>query len=252
MGTEATVAAQTPQTAAAAWKKLLATARIHWIYQGDTDADALKKAIEAPFSTLPFRQAARLQADTTFTVKESRRTDSMDLQQAKLVLGFRIAVTEPDEQVMAARLFTALWGGCPSSLLFRHVREEQSLCYYCAATYDRFHGVVLVDSGIQPENGDKVEEEVLKQLEAIRRGEFSDDELEAARRALIQRFTSLDDTPAAREGFYMSQTVHDRYLTPEQSANKLLAVTREDVCRAARLTTLDSVYMLRPNEEVSE
>ncbi len=252
LGTEATVSAQTPQTATAAWKKLLATARIHWIYQGQTDTDALQKAIEAPFGALPFRQAAQLRVDTTFTVKESRRTDEMDLQQAKLVLGFRIAVTEPDEQVMAARLFTALWGGCPSSLLFRHVREEQSLCYYCAASYDRFHGVVLVDSGIQPENGDKVEQEVLRQLEAIRRGEFSDEELEAARRSLIQRFTSLDDTPAAREGFYLSQTVYDRYLTPEESANKLLAVTREDVCRAARLTTLDSVYMLRPTEEVSQ
>ncbi len=250
LGTQQTVAAQTPETAAAAWQRLLATARIHWLYQGDTDVTALAKILEAPFAKV-IRQVSRLQPDTTFTVKESRRTEDMDLQQAKLVLGFRIAVTEPDAQVMAARLFTTLWGGCASSLLFRHVREEQSLCYYCAATYDRFNGVILVDSGIQPENGERVETEVLKQLEAIRRGDFSDEELEAARRSLIQRFTSLDDTPAAREGFYTGQTLTDVYLTPEETANRLLAVTREDVCRAAQLATLDSVYMLKPHEEVS-
>ena len=251
LGTEETVAAQTPASAAAARNTLLATARIHWLYQGNADVELLKQAIEAPFAALPQRQTALLQPDNTFTVKESRRTQEMDLQQAKLVLGFRIAVTEPDGQVMAARLFATLWGGCPSSLLFRHVREEQSLCYYCAASYDRFHGVVLVDSGIQAENADKVEQEVLRQLEAIRSGDFSDEELEAARRSLVQRFTAIDDTPDAREGFYMGQTVYDRYLTPEESAQQLLAVTREDVCRAAQLTTLDSVYTLRPAEEVS-
>lgn len=251
LGTPQTVEALTPVEAAAARERLLSTARIHWLCQGVEDVSALTQAIHNRFAGLAFRKAVSLQADVAFTVKESQRTDEMDVQQAKLVLGYRVAVTEPDDQVMAARLMCSLWGGCPSSLLFRHVREEQSLCYYCAASYDRFHGVVLVDSGVQTENVPLVKQEVQRQLEAIRHGEFSDEELEAARLYLIQHFTSLDDTPAGRESYYVGQTVYDNYLTPDAFAGRMLAVTREDVCRAAQLTHLDSTYLLRPVEEVS-
>ena len=55
------------------------------------------------------------------------------------------------------------------------------------------------------------------------------------------------------ENFYIGQTLYDVYLTPEQKRAKALEVTREDVCRAARLTHFDSLYILKPeNEEVAE
>ena len=94
--------------------------------------------------------------------------------------------------------------------------------------------------------------EVLKQLDAIREGNFSDEELEAARRAMIQRVVSAADNPEALESYYIGQTVHDTYLTPDEKVSRILAVTKEDVCRAARLTHFDSTYLLAPNEEVSQ
>ena len=182
----------------------------------------------------------------SFSIVESEKTEEMSLRQAKLVLGFRVAAAEPNGAVMAARLMNTLWGGCPSSLLFRHVREEQSLCYYCSSSYDRFQGVILVDSGVEAADAARTREEVLKQLDAIREGNFSDDELEAARRALIQRFTSMNETPADRELWTVGQTLYDRYFTPEQAISELLAVTREDVCRVAKQVHFDSAYLLRP------
>ena len=251
-GTVETVQALTPAAATEALQQLLATARIHWLYQGETDRDALIKTLEKPFAALPERRAVTLAADSSYTMKESALTEEMDLRQAKLVLGFRIAATEPDGPVMAARLMNALWGGCPSSLLFKHVREEQSLCYYCASSYDRYQGVLLVDSGIEAADAERTKEEVLRWLEAIRQGDFSDEELEAARRSLIQRFASLEDTATDREGWYVGQTVYDTYLTPEEAGNQLLAITREDVCRAARLVHFDTAYLLKPHEEVAD
>lgn len=251
-GTVETVEALTPAAATEALHRLLATARIHWLYQGETDRDALIKTLEKPFASLTDRRAATVVGDTTYTMKETTVTEEMDLRQAKLVLGFRIAASEPDGPVMAARLMNALWGGCPSSLLFKHVREEQSLCYYCASSYDRYQGVLLVDSGIEAADAQRTKEEVLRWLEAIRQGEFSDEELEAARRSLIQRFASLEDTAADREGWYVGQTIYDTYLTPEEAGNQLLAVTREDVCRAARLVHFDTAYLLKPNGEVTD
>jgi hypothetical protein len=89
--------------------------------------------------------------------------------------------------------------------------------------------------------------------EALREGNFSDTELEAARRCLIQRYNSACDNADALENFYIGQTIYDDYHTPEQMRAKALEVTREDVQRAARLTHFDSLYMLMPNdEEVAE
>lgn len=250
-GTPETVKALTPVTAAAAREQMLTEAQIHWIYQGADDPQPLMEMLQRQFAALPYRRPVQLTSNPAFTMKETELTESMPINQAKLVLGFRIAITEPDGPVMAARLMNALWGGCATSLLFRHVREEQSLCYYCASSYDRFQGVLLVDSGIQAENAQRTTEEVLKQLDAIRQGNFTDEELETARRSLIQQFVSMSDTPDELEVFYTGQTIYGNYLTPEETANQLLAVTREDVCRAARMTHFDSSYLLKPNGEVT-
>ena len=252
-GTEETVEALTPADAEAARRRMLAEANIHWLYQSADSTDALTRELDARFATLGQRTVAVVNADTSFAMKESELTEKMQVSQAKLVLGFRIAVTEPDGDVVAAQLMNTLWGGCATSLLFTHVREEKSLCYYCASSYDRYAGIILVDSGIQPKDADAAREEILKQLDAIREGNFSDTELESARRCLIQRYNSACDNADALENFYIGQTIYDNYLTPDQMRAKALEVTREDVCRAARLTHFDSLYILKPeNEEVAE
>ncbi len=250
-GTEETVAALTPEAATDALVQMVSTARIHWIYQGDGDIDTLIHTIEAPFLDIIPRLVPAVSEDTAFTMKQSEKTDEMPLNQAKLVMGFRIAATEPDGDVMAARLMNTLWGGSASSLLFKHVREEQSLCYYCASSYDRYQGVLLVDSGVEAKNAERTVQEVLKQLDAIRHGNFSQEELDAARRTLIQRFAGLEDTAADRESWYIGQTLYDRYITPDEAGKLLAAVTKEDVCRAAHLVHFDTTYLLKPVEEVT-
>ena len=251
-GTTATVEALTAVSAAAARERMLSEATIHWMYQSADDADVLEKKLKARFDTLTYRRPAALQVDTSFALKETAVTERMALQQAKLVLGFRIAVTDPEGDVEAAQLMNTLLGGCATSLLFTHVREEQSLCYYCASTYDRYQGIILVDSGVQEQDAEKAQKEILKQLEAIRQGDFSDDELEAARRSMVQRYVSAADNPEALENYYLTQTVYDNYVTPEEKRDRTMAITKEDVCRAARLTHFDTVYLLAPEEEVAQ
>lgn len=251
-GTEETVEALTPASAEAARQRMLAEANVHWLYQSADDTAALTRELDSRFATLPQRTKAVVHADASFAMKQSEQTEQMQVSQAKLVLGFRIAATEPDGDIVAAQLMNTLWGGCATSLLFTHVREEKSLCYYCASTYDRYAGIILVDSGIQPKDADAAREGILEQLDAIREGNFSDDELEAARRCLIQRYNSACDNADNLENFYIGQTIYDNYLTPDQMRAKALEVTRDDVCRAARLTHFDSLYMLMPNEEVAE
>ncbi len=251
-GTVETIEALTPESVTEAWHTLLATARIHWIYQNVQAPDALVSTIEERFAHLPERRAARLTADTSYTVTTHSRVETMPVKQAKLVLGLRGAAAEPDGAIPATRLMNTLLGASPSSLLFRHVREELSLCYYCASRYDRLAGIILIDSGVEAANAIRARDEILRQIEAIRDGRFSDEELEDARRALIQSFTACEETPADIESFYSTQTLYDRYTTVEETVAALKAVTRDEVQAAARALHFDTTYLLCPeNEEVT-
>ena len=146
---------------------------------------------------------------------------------------------------MAARLMNALFGGTPHSMLFRSVREKLSLCYYCASSYDYIKGVMLVDSGVEAAKADEAQAEILRQLDLLRQGAFTDEDLEAARRSVLNQFQEVDDLQSSRMGWYQRQSVSTRFTSPEESAAALAAVTRDEVCAAARQVHPICVYLLQ-------
>lgn len=124
----------------------------------------------------------------------------------------------------------ALFGGTPHSMLFRSVREKLSLCYYCASSYDYIKGVMLVDSGVEAAKADEAQAEILRQLDLLRQGAFTDEDLEAARRSVLNQFQEVDDLQSSQDGWYLRQSVSTRFTSPEESAAALAAVTRDEVC----------------------
>ena len=241
----------TPGTVTEAWKRMLRRAQVRLILQGLEDPGAAEEAFRQQFAALPDRHPEQLTTDTAFVPKDSvrRQTEAMPVEQCKLVMGFRAGTAEPDGGVAAARLMNALLGGTPHSLLFRHVREEKSLCYYCQSSYDRLKGILLVDSGVEADKIGEAETEILRQLDAVRAGQFSDDDLEAARLSVINQFLEIGDLPSSQMNWYLGQSLLDRQTTPEEAADAIRKVTREDVCAAAQRVRPDCVYCLKTQKE---
>lgn len=237
------VAALTPQELTAAWKTVLATARVQIIVQGG-DGDAVARAFRREWAAID-RHPVALSTCTeapAAAVREQRET--MEVNQSKLVMGFRLPVAEPDGDVAAARLMVAIFGGTPHSLLFRHVRERLSLCYYCSAGYDRLKGVMLVDSGVQLDKVDEARAEILRQLDAVRRGDFTDEDMASAKRSLTSQFESVPDLQSTLAGYYLGQSLLPQVTPPADAAEAVAAVTRERVMAAAQQATLRCVYLL--------
>lgn len=112
--------------------------------------------------------------------------ERLEVSQGKLALGFRTGgITCWEEEYPALVLCNAIFGGTPLSKLFLNVREKLSLCYYASSVLEKMKGLVLVSSGIEFDKYQQAKDEILAQLEAIRRGEIEDWELEGARRTLI-------------------------------------------------------------------
>ena len=148
-------------------------------------------------------------------------------------MGFRSSIALPDPRASAFRMMSVVYGGTPHSLLFRNVREKMSLCYYCMAQSDRKKGVMFVESGIEEKNFETAKSEILNQLQNIREGKISDEDIENAKRAVTDSFRSIEDSPSGVENWYLAQIDDEELLSPEKTAEILNRVTRDEIIEAA-------------------
>ena len=234
----------------AAWKRLLDTAKIELMVLGDCDPAPVYEGFRAAFETLGSRKTADC---TTKVVRSAEKvntvTEKMDVAQGKLVMGFRTGTATPDEEVPATRLMAALFGGTPNSKLFLSVREKLSLCYYCSASYNSMKGIMLVQSGVEVKNMERAKEEILRQLDEVKQGNFDESEVEAAKMSLCNSYRTLSDSLGGLENWYLSQTFASHSQQPEEAAAQINAVTRQEIIDAANRVTLDTVYCLVGNGE---
>ncbi len=245
-----TAAAITAKSATAAYRHMLKNAPIEVIFTGAGDAQIAGKILSKAFAgqqRTPFDYSAVRLGPVAGAVRE--KTEEMDIAQGKLVLGLRCQGLETPRQIRAARLFSALYGGTPFSKLFRNVREKLSLCYYCASRFDSATHLLLVDSGIETANKEKAQEEILRQLEVVKSGDFTDEELAETKLLMRSSLITTTDSPSATEGWYMAQILRGQMVSPQEDADALDAITREEIVQAAQTVQLDTVYFLKGKEE---
>ena len=188
----------------------------------------------------------RLHAPTEPEYQEER----MEVTQGKLSLGFRTGgITCWEEDYPALVLCNALFGATPLSKLFLNVREKLSLCYYASSALEKMKGLLTVSSGIEFEKYRQAKDEILSQLEAIRRGDIQDWELEGARRALIGGHLATLDDQSRLEDFWTGQAAAGLEEEIPELVERLRGVTAEQVSAAARKLELDTVYFLRGLED---
>jgi predicted Zn-dependent peptidase len=228
------------------WNDLIRRARVEIMVVGDCDPAPVYSDFYAAFRNLGRTEPIACPTSTVSASSAPRRTEeTMEVVQSKLVLGFRTGCAEPNAGVPAVKLMNALYGGTPNSKLFLNVREKLSLCYYCSSVFIPVKGILLVQSGVETKNIERAENEILAQLEEVRKGEFTEEDLNAAKLSLCNSYHTLSDSPDALEGWYLSRTFSDPLRTPEAEAELVSKVTAEQVAEAARKVTLDTVYCLK-------
>ena len=235
------------------YRTLLQTSPIELFYCGRASLREVKALLRDHLSTLPrgeidteigteIRMNA-LEAEPRSTVEE------MDVAQANLVIGWRLGECMEDPDFAALYVFNDLFGGSPSSKLFLNVREKLSLCYYASSIIDIRKGLLLVSSGIQLSNLDAAKAEIFAQLDAVCRGDFSEDDLRTARAGVISDLRSIPDSQGALESFYLSQAVVGADYSPTDLAELVNEVTAEQVSAIAKSVECDQIFLLKQESD---
>lgn len=228
------------------YRDLLATSRVELFYMGSLSPETVAKVLQTVLADLP-RAEAFVPVGTTPAPAArplQEKTERLDVTQGKLSLGFFTDITAKDPRYPALVLAATVFGGGATSKLFTNVREKMSLCYYASASFEKFKGVLSVSSGVEFSKLETAKTEILRQLEACKAGDITDDELESARGYLVSDLKIAMDSPGRLDDYYMGQILLEQDGTMEDLASAIARVTKQEAADAIQALRLDTIYAL--------
>lgn len=245
-GTKESAENVTSESAYSAYLSLLRTAPVEITYVAPEENSAVIEMFRKSFSeiertpeTVKFSSASPLKPEV---ITES---EEFDVRQCKMVMTFK---TESDNKY-ALKMLNTVWGETPVSKLFMNVREKLSLCYYCASRTNGYKNSISVDVGVERGNIEKAKAEILRQLDEIKNGNITDEEISSARLSMDNAFTSIGDTPSSYSGWYFDCLCDGEVMTPQEKFSRYASVTKEDIIDTAKSLGLDSIYIMYDKEE---
>lgn len=245
VGSRESVKAVTPESAFKAYKRIMKTAQFEIMFVSPDENNNAAEIFKNRFSEIE-----RTPGEYTFyaqsPLKQTPETvsEEFDVLQSKIAMNFKYDTDDKD----AVYIMNMILGGTPVSKLFTNVREKLSLCYYCASRMNEYKHSIMVDCGVKKENIEKTEEEILRQLDEIRSGNITDDEMQSVFLALENAYTSFGDTPFSYISWYFDCYCKDNYITPQEYIERLFTVTKERIVKAAETVRLDSIYRMLDRE----
>ena len=214
------------------------------------------EAIENKIKTALCFDARDAQALNTEVVREALEVkevcEQQPVTQAKLSVAFRTGKVLSDGDYYKFVLFNEVFGGSPTSKLFMNVREKRSLCYYCKSIPEPQKGVMIVAAGIEEQNKQKAQDEILAQLKDIAEGKVTDEEFESAVSSILNAYREIDDNPESIESWYLGRMLSGLNTSPAETAKQIKSCTVADVAEMAQGITLDTVYFMKPEGNSDE
>ena len=242
----------TPDELWAAYRSLLSGAKVNFYYGGGAQPERVEDAVRRAFAPLLTGRDAPVCCQVIAEPKGPVRTvtDAMDVTQGKLAMGFRTGgITVESGDYPALLVCNTLFGAGANSRLFLNVREKMSLCYYASSALDKLKGLMVVSSGVEFAQFDRAQEAILEQLDEVRRGRFSDEELNAAIRTVSSDLRGRQDSQGQMEDDRLTGLLfHCAAGEGAILAQEVERVTAHQVAEAAQKLKLDTIYRLTGKE----
>ncbi|MBQ7580705.1 MAG: insulinase family protein [Clostridia bacterium] len=241
----------TPEDVTAAWREMLASAMIQFNVVGNCDGGDIAQNLRERFEKVDRSNPCEIRTQIISECDgEKYFSESQSVKQGKLVIGMRSGMKDKDDDYYAFKVMTDMFGGGPYSKLFMNVREKMSLCYYCGARLNRAKGIIVVQSGIEQENEQKAVAAIRQQLEDMKNGVFTDEDIENSIKGISDMVLSANDLPDTINAWYSgnyTSVEDDEKVSPEEFVENIQKVTASQVKEAAKKVSIDTIFMLKPN-----
>ena len=181
---------------------------------------------------------------TRNTEKENVVTESMEVTQGKLVLGLDIKL-ENEKQKYDALLYNSILGGTANSKMFQNVREKAHLAYVASSSYIRQKSNIFINCGIEINNYEKALEIVKKQIDDMKKGDFTEEDIENAKKGIISTIDLIDDEQDTGITYYFGQELSNNKISPEEYKEIVQKVQKDDIVKIANSVSINTIYFLK-------
>ncbi len=258
LGTLACAEKITPKKLYAQYRELLSNAQIELFYCGSMSMERVTMAWKSALMGLP-RARTYYETETNHryfpTQAERVFTEAMDVSQCKLQIGFQTGIAMTDPLYPPMLVFNAMFGSSTNSRLFLHVREKRSLCYYASSSMDSLKGLIMASCGVDASKLQEAKCEILAQLGALQAGDFTAQELDAAKKSVLNALRSAADEQSSLCSLWLRDRAAGLRFDLQLLIDRVSEVTSGEVVAAAMQVRLNSSFCLMPaegNTEVTE
>lgn len=181
-----------------------------------------------------------------YTLKEQVHVvkENQDVKQGKLNMGYRTNIRYGDPDYYALQVFNGVFGGFSHSKLFINVREKASLAYYAASRLESHKGLMMVMSGIDLKNYDQAVGIINDQMDAMKKGDFTDTELEQTKAVIQNQMLETVDTARGLIEVLYHNVVAKTEIDLDLWLNEMQKASKEEVVAVANKIDLDTIYFL--------
>ena len=229
------------------YKELINTCKIDISVSGKIDSDISNVLIENEnIKKLNSREPKYVQTATIEKEKTEEYAiyESMEVTQGKLIIGMDIAIKDESEKYKIS-VYNAILGGSATSKLFQEVREKASLAYTASSNFVRHKGNIMINCGIEIKNYEKALEIIKKQLEDIKNGKFTEEDLSNSKKGIISAIKGIEEEQDTEITYYFGQELSGNEIGTEEYINEIEKVTREDILNVANSVNINTIYFLK-------
>ncbi len=233
------------------YSKLIQTSKIDIFISGDFEIAEVREIISQneQFKNLQERTAEYIVNNEQTAIKQKAQKvniqeEKRDVTQGKLVIGMDVLENKADSR-FAISIYNTILGDSANSKLFQNVREKANLAYSTRSSYIRQKNNVFIRCGIDIPNYEKALQIIKEQLEDMKQGKFSEEELQSAKKYIISSIKTVQEEQDASVIYYLGQELSGYNISFEEYEEKIQKVNKAQVEEIANKTIMNSIYFLR-------
>ena len=217
---------------------------------GDIDIVETQKMVKDAFNFKDRTFKPVLLDTETKTFNEVTQIEKViDVNQGKLVIGYRNESMYLSEDYYKTLVFNVLFGASSESMLFKEIREEKGLVYFINSSYDPYKGVVFISAGIKASDFDNVLKTTENIISNIIKMDYNDDFISTAKAIINNRLIEGLDSNLGLMSRVFRNSLFDQKFDIEEIQNQIFKVTKEDISNMAKKLKLDTIYLLRGDKD---
>lgn len=177
-------------------------------------------------------------------VESSYKIYEKNISQTYISQVYSTGVDISSDDYEAQCLLCSVLGQSQKNLLFDEIREKNSLCYSISSSLIRFDGALLIHTGVNRKDVNKVLNLIETQIDRLLNMDYDDRYLEIAKMDFKNRIISGLDHPLSLIAQAFLDDLLHRDITTQQRIDRIMQVTKEDISRVALRMNLASVAIV--------